>query len=1416
MRTKTVSYETIQTISGVKALASYGSTATLFTLGPNHTVQQYDLCPPTLVANVHLPPAIPPPTPPVDVGVLKQLQPVLTNMTTAPSTPLRLESDGEGESIPMSPIQKTTYEMNVIETARRNRVEASSPVSSTGRSRTGSLSSYASSGFDPYRSNRSVSSKALSSGTTFSYGTSVASSRESMRSGPSMARPSGSSISSSIASSMASSQHRSRRKGSRLRQEVLMSPDHGNAPVDLFPYTRARLSDVPFKQPQGLDQDHLTPDDLRRQMLSVVFGWDHDIRDLIHDELCHHAPGSPSFVLLSKWLGDVNADMMVSMDGSNSLSSSDWMLLALSQIGGQASTKKVGQAFVQRLLAKGDVHASVTILLGLGDHNDAVEVYVSGNYFMEAILLTCLVYPSDWQRQSHLVRRWGEFVVANSQQQLAIRCFSCTGVEPSEPWTSAAAQSATTFARQAQNIPRILSPPLSPPSIKSSGPSRMTAKNSTLKLITSFGASAAGGYKFPGLISDDRTPTNAPGVTPIAESAVTPGRTPGGPLKGHLRNLTGPISAKTMTPGGWVRGRLPSIGETPLDVTTPQPFGVPDPLPTPVDSGSDKEKDRGLAAHAQEQKVGDGEQEEPILLLSSARYEPGKETPKQTPMTAVPATALKLQQLPSPAQGTFTALKVESRSRNGSRDRKPDGLQIQWPPMEPIITGDYPSSTSALSSARSGHRRSNTLSSLRSGFSLPESLQARDETRSPPLTANSQKSIKSPLYGGRSIDQYISSLEEANHHSRKQRGDSRRRQESRERGLGAESDYIGRARSKTRHRDPSQDRGRANYRYIRPAKRSPSSPVPMSPDDLQAYNVNTDSVNDEKYYRVSSPEIEMKGNRSRSRPRHGSSKTREEPKHPDFSRRTARNESPERHMTPRTREKYETKGRSRTTSRRGSPDGRSEKGGRARSRAKPDGFGLRSPTSPMPMSPHARFWEKSENDESSLKTSAANRHRLRSRQRSASGWPNDRGTSARRDESPDRRRPRDRSLSRKARDRADSSQRLSGEQPLDDKRQKRTEQQTTGEIPSDMDVTKSERTLKKEMAAKELEARRISLASRPYTPAIPHPAELTNDRPPMGRRSRTEYEKPTSWGSASNGQPVVMDLAGSSDSTENAKPSSSSHVVYVPFGLPTTPRAMRHPRYMSMDPNEQHAIPAVPPIPDGAVLQAEDYYLRQNFRPPPRSVSAPIPDQRPAVSPGYQTLPAGLPMHPAFQRTLPPSSRRRNKSPGNDRRRVMASETQPGTLTYGAPITVSIEETLETAAQPPPLLPELQHLSPPPPPPPPPPPTLFVPDHAYSSSVSSGSGVGVINIGIEGQSRSGTPVVDVPTTVDECMVLPNIQTSPNHRRGRSVNENIGNKMKSITERMRSTSRGRNNAKSPPLGTVANTPSPYESLPPLYF
>lgn len=103
------------------------------------------------------------------------------------------------------------------------------------------------------------------------------------------------------------------------------------------------------------------------------------------------------------------------------MTSSDWMLLALSGIGGQASQHKLGRAYVQRLLENGDVHAAATIMVGMGDYNDAVEIYISHKKYMEALILTCLVFPAAWERQEQIVKKWGEWAVQHGQQQLAIR-----------------------------------------------------------------------------------------------------------------------------------------------------------------------------------------------------------------------------------------------------------------------------------------------------------------------------------------------------------------------------------------------------------------------------------------------------------------------------------------------------------------------------------------------------------------------------------------------------------------------------------------------------------------------------------------------------------------------------------------------------------------------------------------------------------------------------------------------------------------------------------------------------------------------------------------------------------------------------------------------------------------------------------
>lgn len=170
---------------------------------------------------------------------------------------------------PTSAVRRTPFDANGIESIRQ-RADLTSPASS--RSRTESVSSKASSSkynIRPF----SPPSRSGQSATTFSL----------TSAGGDTPQPSASAASFAYPSSVSMSSVRSSRAASRLRNEVHLSPAEKNI-VDLFPFTRARLNDVPYKQQPPLDDPDLTSDDLRQQMLSVVFGWDGDIEDLIKDE----------------------------------------------------------------------------------------------------------------------------------------------------------------------------------------------------------------------------------------------------------------------------------------------------------------------------------------------------------------------------------------------------------------------------------------------------------------------------------------------------------------------------------------------------------------------------------------------------------------------------------------------------------------------------------------------------------------------------------------------------------------------------------------------------------------------------------------------------------------------------------------------------------------------------------------------------------------------------------------------------------------------------------------------------------------------------------------------------------------------------------------------------------------------------
>lgn len=1361
-------------------MACYGPQAALFTIGPNNTIQQYDTSPPALVKTVQYNPMLPPPAP-------SKSSQGHNIPGTAPPMPInRAVSDQDRGAVTLSTIQRTANEMGAIEHARNMRDEMGSPVSST--SRTDTVSSRSSGRRAHPNHIPSISSRGQS-GTTFSTVSPSMVGRDSLYSGTTSMYPS--------TASFASSGRRS--KGSRLRNEVLRSPE--TKYVDLFPRTRVRLAKITYQQTEPLDQDNMTPDDLRRRMLEVVFGWEDDIEPLIRDELHHHQPGSTSAVLLSKWLGEVDSDMMAAAISSGSVSSSDWMVLALSQMGGSGSMGKMGQAFVQRLLQQGDFHTSATILLGLGDREDAVEVYVSRSFYMEAILLTCLLFPGDWERQAHLVRRWGEFVVENSQQHLAIRCFSCTGVEPPIPWSSPSLSSINTPSRAPSSISSILSPPLSPPDHSQSAPPvRMTAKNASLKVITSFEQPAQPQFRFPGLASTERTPTNGPGVTPIVDSAMSPGGTPGG------FDRRQPQMGRTTTPGGYHRNRLLSIGETPLDVTLPQ-FIRPSQLPTPDNSGSDpereKEKENPPNSHPSEVKSARQSADAPPLLLSSARYDPSTPAPVgKSPMSAEPQTTIRTTVLPNPSQESFLAFQERTRARNSSKDRKPDGLHIRMPSKDQIVTEHYINSGS-IKSGQSDHRRSHTLSTLQAGGPISGGLttgqsDSRSDTKSPSISGQSWASTKSPSV--RSMDQYISSLEEAGYRSRKHKTSSRKPHDSRERKAPTGEHKEHKSRSKGRNRDKSDDRGRDDRRYIRPAKRSPSSPKPMSPETY-IDPTSGESLNG-RMTGVSSPVSEGRQIREYSKP---ASKIRSGSKASDLSHRTIRRRSPEgiydSHLGSEA-----SFSRSKASSRQPSPRGLLDPNGRGRSTSKNGGSTIRSPSSPLPMSPQAKLYQASDEEDDPLRLVEANRQRLRSRHRSGSRKPRERGTSSRREMSPDRRQAFE-ERSADGDDKARSSvqpRRASGDLMLSGSDQPRIHRQ------------KSERTQKKEMAARELEARRESLLRNPEAPPILHPDEVNNSRPTITFRAKTDLSNsPTSWNQvAPQQQRFPMTSAPMEHGAFIDRASSVG-----PYGLPATPRAMRHPRYD----NKANDIPAVPELPEAIQPLPETYYTGHPVTELPRSMSAPIPEQQ-------YPMPESLPRHPAFHKGLHPT-KQGNFPPLGDigqHRRRPSGDAQS---MMHRPVTAGIDETLRAhearhsvptpSMEEPPLLPELQHLSAVPPPPP-----LVHRIDPESSSLSSNSNVGVIEMVLDNEPEDEGNVIEVPPMVPPPpppapVRSPSIATagspppdfgrqSLSHKRGRS--DNLKSGIKGITDRLRSNSRGRN-AKSPEQSA---TPSPYESVPTVFF
>lgn len=1354
MRTKHVTYDTIPTLENIRGLALYGPGASLFTLGANNTVQQFDLnAPAMLVANVQHPANLLPPSPPISLEAEDKTGASQSESESSVQIAIHADVSEDDHMSPLARLVKSEHSGSDAD----NRYGAASPVSSRSRS---SVSISSASSHNPTRAYpSSIVSRGMTENTYISAGSSMRSATTPLRD---RGDRSAQRESFSTSSSVTSSHYRSRHRPSRLRHEVPRSPEDSKV-VDLFKFTKSRLVDVPFKPVFQGDTSRLTNDDLRRQMLSTIFGWNKEADDLVRDEMSRHPLGSTSRILLAKWLGDINTDIMAM--GSENMTSSDWMILALSGIGGQASQHKLGRAYVQRLLESGDVHAAVTIMIGLGDYNDAIEIYISHKRQMEALILTCLFFPGVWERQEAILRKWGEWAVQHGQQQLAIRCFSCTGRESTEPWTSPSANQVT-FQSMHQAHAKVggdaLSPPMSPPSV-SHGPQRSVAKASALKLITSFGDPKARS-KFFGGADEARTPI-VTGATPIDNSAVSSAQEPAtAVLRGGRSALQTPASARPV----FSRGRLPSIGEAPDS-------GYRELLTAVTRSNRDPYADLAKPTQAAVDAQRSG--------LSLEMLRPHTSSPRLTKDKHAPLS-------PSPA-AVAILMESSARGRNGSRTRIPEGLDLSLPRFNDPNAGDMtPSEPSAASSTRyhwptrRRHQGPGSVASSVTSASAASSVTGK-------ITSHHHSS-RHHHNQGKSLDDYLHSVEGG--------GKGKHRASSRE--------------GRSRARESSRDARRAESRGYTPkgGKRSPKSPVPMSPEDL--INLSTPEDGHQKVMDERGQLIDI---------------SMLEPELPPTVRKITahRDASAVRGVRTRDGSLASRRAGSRDGRRARSPDKRSgpaplDLRGRSSTR---DTSHNRSPSSPLPMSAAPRFYGDSD-DEDDYKKALEEKERFRARKGGRSSSRNGKADNIM---SP---------MSSRSTTNPWGGRETSSQQPLIKKMTLAVATPAPMQLvpnSAGLPVSKDERQLKKEAAARELEERRRSLALRPTAPAIPHPDQFQARTPP------SNYDIPQ------RGTPPSMhfDMIRNSDVPQrcaSAEPGTYARSMYanresggMRVGLPATPKAMR--LVLELD-TSRHPMPALPPqYAQQSPPITQTSPARTSPQPSPKSEAPPPTLLLPSTV--YTPPPSRQAAHAAqIQRSMsapprdlpPPSStpagfrpvHQQKSSLGGRRPSHDAAIPIPPPPPGRRPSYDSIPVPPPPPPAPP-VLKELQHLALPPPPPPAPLP------HALGSPkpvvYGGGSASGMIEIVMDGdEDKDQLPEPIIGNNL-AAMVAPPIPTSSrnSHHRGRSsIDNSIGARITRAAERVRSVSRsGRprdvvSRVKSPDAemsgGGGGGGPSPYESIP----
>ena len=253
VRTKSIKYDDVPTVENIIALAAYGPSGALFSITQDYRIQQYDLSAsddPHLVTNSgHLANHI--------FG--RGGRAMSSGTAETPSD----ASGSDADVSVMSPFQKiAASDIHQFDDEERDQLGPLSPASS----KSSSVLSYGS------RRNRVHQTRHETPGSDVTIFSGGGTSRTSHRGQASR-------------TSSATGPTRS----SALRQEILQSPVEARVMKedDLFPKTRARLSQIGLKVPQH-SQYAMTIQGLQMELLSVVFDWHESAAELIRVERKYH------------------------------------------------------------------------------------------------------------------------------------------------------------------------------------------------------------------------------------------------------------------------------------------------------------------------------------------------------------------------------------------------------------------------------------------------------------------------------------------------------------------------------------------------------------------------------------------------------------------------------------------------------------------------------------------------------------------------------------------------------------------------------------------------------------------------------------------------------------------------------------------------------------------------------------------------------------------------------------------------------------------------------------------------------------------------------------------------------------------------------------------------------------------------